>query len=106
MTHKLPSCGLVLFAERFDSTFYLGGAFCWVMFVLPGIICGVLGIMEAFRGNRKGALMRGGFATVLPLALLAGLVIDRFSTPSFLASLDLPVIFWMIVVPLAPAFWA
>src|SRR4051794_19540256 len=105
MTDGRQTCASLLFAESsgdLDGLFLLA-ACCWGLFVLPGTIFGVLGIVAAFQGNRKSALRRGAFATILPLTLLALLVGQLFAQPGRPNALNNPLVFSAIAIPLAAA---
>jgi hypothetical protein len=78
----------------------------WTCFWLPGTIAGIMGIIDAFRGKRKLALLWGFIAGLqgVPLCVCIGLAgVTGRTQPQEFGSL---IALGLGLLPAAAAFWA
>src|SRR5262245_36948253 len=82
------------------------GLYLMMFFSLPLIICGVSGIVDAFRGRRALAVLSGILAGVPALVLSVWLSFAILSDPHRMSVRESFPIILLGLVPLAAGFWA
>jgi len=86
---------------------FAGVAACFAVLLFPLGLCGVLGIIAAFRRCRRMAIQGGlyaGIPAVLYYALLCPAVLN--TSPAARSDPDLAWLFFSGIFPLAAGFWA
>jgi hypothetical protein len=79
---------------------------CLGALLVPAFLCGVAGIILAFQGNRKRALLAGCCASGIALCFLTSLCLEVMFAPPDVIFVEFPERFWLGLVSLGAAFWA